>query len=676
METADSNEGSIQLRLSDSDSSVHSISETEEIKTVEDDFLPTPLMPEPLATVSFSMNTSHESRTSNISKHFTSSESPLREEVVEVTRIVKKEVSVTESPGIDLTSDEYLLCSENIDAEFKIPSPPSSPLYGGQQTTRLSTDTSLAKSTIDSHMGEASPQDKPIVTKTVSTDRPLQVEIPQWSTVSPQLSPRRSPRLQLKSPKIEKSSPPAQEKEEDAPKTLISFTPALAATVPEVLTDVNVSPPRADHSEQKSEIESSPHPEPLIKQEEELAVPKTPPRRSKVKEEIDIAVPKTPPRQSARAKQKQDHSLLKTPPRQSNTSQEMEVGRRTTTRRSTASHQEEVLESVRKTPPRKAKTVTQQETELRKTPPRKAKAKQLETSVKKTPPRKTKDKAELDHTLLKTPPRQSHISVPLTPPESSEDERPKHNLRSTDWKSPPVTPTRRSTRGHGKDHKSGDTTSTESVLKTETTELSVLKSETELATSSFSFSDPMQLDSVKPDLTSHLKPRTPVKSFIFSPPITRSHPKLRTDTAKASERQSLLLPVDTHTPASITDTLTSSSTTETLTSSSVKTQRRTTTSTRVETHSVTSAGVASRLASTTPASSTGTKNLPKRKGKKKVEASTPSDYDVVLISPNNPGTEDRINAPHVVTRQQAKPHTSQMTLRTSKRKKKIPKLFL
>lgn len=203
METMGSNDDdSIQLHLSESDSSLHSILETEEIKNVSEDSLPTPLLSEPSVNISFSANTAHQPQTSNILKHSTPSDGLICDEIIEVTTVVKKEVSFTEVQDIDTTSDEDMICSEDTDVEFKIPSPPTSPLYRGLQTSKVSQDPPLVTYTSDYHQEDPPSQIKPIVTKTVSTDRPLQVEIPQMSTVSPQLSPRRSPRLQLKSPKV------------------------------------------------------------------------------------------------------------------------------------------------------------------------------------------------------------------------------------------------------------------------------------------------------------------------------------------------------------------------------------------------------------------------------------------------------------------------------------------
>ncbi|XP_067658686.1 protein ELYS-like [Haliotis asinina] len=138
-----------------------------------------------------------------------------------------------------------------------------------------------------------------------------------------------------------------------------------------------------------------------------------------------------------------------------------------------------------------------------------------ESSKRRSTRRTAAPKQKEESTVFKTPPRASRVSAPLTPPESGKDSPDKAEETKSRRKSPArksVASARHSTRIRAKD------------VTMETQEPVADKSEAvsaaaDTSTSSFLFSEPMSLE---PELQERLRePGTPVKNFIFSPPIQR-----------------------------------------------------------------------------------------------------------------------------------------------------------
>ncbi|XP_071110083.1 protein ELYS-like [Haliotis cracherodii] len=139
-------------------------------------------------------------------------------------------------------------------------------------------------------------------------------------------------------------------------------------------------------------------------------------------------------------------------------------------------------------------------------------------SAKRRQTRRTSaQKQKEESAVFKTPPRPSRASAPLTPPESGKDSPDKTELEETKSrrKSPArksVASARHSTRIRSKE------------VTMETQESVASKSEVAAAaantsSSSFLFSEPMSLE---PELQARLRePGTPIKAFVFSPPIQR-----------------------------------------------------------------------------------------------------------------------------------------------------------
>lgn len=253
-------------------------------------------------------------------------------------------------------------------------------------------------------------------------------------------------------------------------------------------------------------------------------------------------------------------------------------------------------ESKSKSPGRKSRQTKMETPEIDegrlKSPGRKSRKQNSETpdineSHVKSPGRKTKQKID-DESLInsiveeRTPSRRetrnslrapktesddlspssssSIQGVLLTPPESGKDSTPERSEDNNDKtkvkrksttpnrkKMNQETPTRRSTRRHDKQD-----------IKTEPVEIGLTEksskqdSYTDAVSPSYQFAEPMEVELLKSDIA-NMKPSTPLKSFIFSPPVTRNQSLQKDEsfthsptTSKLS--MSILLPVEPSEP--------------------------------------------------------------------------------------------------------------------------------
>ncbi|XP_060062460.1 protein ELYS-like [Ylistrum balloti] len=450
---------------------------------------------------------------------------------------------------------------------------------GIQSTTKTGTPPTTPKQS--SKSSSASPKRSPKPRKEAVKDmrEQLVIEVSQAETNSSPPSPRRSPRFTLQeddsespvpalSPRIPPTPPESGQdsptKSQDMARKAKSISPTRISVV---------TPTRKSARQQKQEVHM------YDTQANINTDPVTPTRRSSRKlkepvqkiefEEMGSGGPLTLPHQeSAKAADsssqepttptRRGRSKKKPDPLIDSTSQEPTTPTRRGRSRtqSTAVVDSKSQEST--TPTRKSRQGSLQVEDNTMPTPQEPTTPTRRGRSKVQP---TSDVKSEDSTILQkaiTPTRQTRQSrlsatIPETVPSPQEPTTPTRRSRrgtitDTSASLEPTTPTRRGRT------KAGDSTlhQEESVLKTPTCQSTVTtKTEEFVAASSFTFAEPVLMDFKQDE---EVKPSTPLKSFIFSPPITRSREsfyRLQAARKRSSRELELKSETETMTPSSI-----------------------------------------------------------------------------------------------------------------------------